>query len=950
MTATPNTNISLGNDSAELLTATAVGFISGSGGNDTIQGAINGVAPGSTLEGGLGDDSIYSRGIGDIALGGPGDDVLRNDSGQASLLGGIGDDTITSEDRQTTVYGGAGDDSLLFSDRENVGYGDAGDDTIIGLGGSDIFAGGDGDDYIKAATTGNNASILFGNMGDDTLILSDKAADSAFGGQDSDYVFAGSGATADGQFLFGNYGDDVIEYLGKGKGVVLDGDRAIDGVGGYFPAEGTDAGADSFILASSGTDLAEDITIAGGGGDDSISGGVGSAGLLGAGAAIYMGKGDDFFNIVSSGSSLITGDLGNDSGSIVLGGDDTVFGDGAAQGSDATLGDDEFVLTGSGGNVIFGDTAEGTDGGNDVIDVTGLGSGNVVYGGGGNDELASAGGNTLIGGAGNDIYTFGAGDVIPFDSLGVNTYVAGSGASTSDVVTVQPGDSFTGGATFLVTGEAELIKSLTNGGVIASDEKDLIQITDVDGVTSLKGGDDTFSGVDLATTGVVSGGDGNDDITFTGTGIAAGLIDGGSGNDIVSFDNPAATVSANVAGGVGDDTLEVKGIFAGSFSGGVGNDSLSIGTLGAGASIDMGAGDELVAITNIGTTTEGVATILGGDGNDTISVGSGATGTSTDLVIDGGVGDDIIYGKASGGDSISGGDGDDTLFGGGFGAKSSTGTSISESLGDTLTGGAGADVFILGTTAKVGFLGSIGADQGSTYFGQDGWFFNGTNPASPGSGVFNGVFDVDVITDFNPDEGDVIIFNTTDAFDNTNEATFLTGTVGYLSDDLVTTGDYFGSTAGTTTRGADNDFGIVGSIGNSPIGSTTSTFGTGYTNETATTTVGSSTVTVRVLQSDLAVNGTAFSSDSPSDTGTLTVTGQRLDILQFSAGGTAAGEIGTTGLFYDSGNGALYFDGRLTAIFADAPTLTSANFVLDTNYKFEAFGNNSTVNPLDITI
>jgi hypothetical protein len=98
------------------------------------------------------------------------------------------------------------------------------------------------------------------------------------------------------------------------------------------------------------------------------------------------------------------------------------------------------------------------------------------------------------------------------------------------------------------------------------------------------------------------------------------------------------------------------------------------------------------------------------------------------------------------------------------------------------------------------------------------------------------------------------------------------------------------------------------------------------------------------------VNGTAFSSDSPSDTGTLTVTGQRLDILQFSAGGTAAGEIGTTGLFYDSGNGALYFDGRLTAIFADAPTLTSANFVLDTNYKFEAFGNNSTVNPLDITI
>lgn len=920
MTATPNTNISLGNDSAELLTATAVGFISGSGGNDTIQGAINGVAPGSTLEGGLGDDSIYSRGIGDIALGGPGNDVIRNDSGQASLIGGAGDDTIVSEDSQTTVYGGAGDDSLLFEDELNIGFGDAGDDTIIGLAGGDIFAGGDGDDYLKAATTGNDASILFGNMGDDTLILSDKAADSAFGGQDSDYVFAGSGATADGQFLFGNYGDDVIEYLGKGKGVVLDGDRAIDGVGGYFPAEGTDAGADSFILASSGTDLAEDITIAGGGGDDSISGGVGSAGLLGAGAAIYMGKGDDFFNIVSSGSSLITGDLGNDSGSIVLGGDDTLYGDGAAQGSDATLGDDEFVLTGSGGNVIFGDTAEGTDGGNDVIDVTGLGSGNVVYGGGGNDELTSAGGNTLIGGAGNDIYTFGAGDVIPFDSLGVNTYVAGSGASTSDVVTVQPGDSFTGGATFLVTGEAELIKKLTNGGVIASDERDLIEITNVDGITSLKGGNDTFSGVNLAGSGAVDGGSGNDLINFTGTSIAAGKIVGGEGDDSIGFGS-SATVFASIDGGAGNDSLNVPGIFAGSFSGGDGVDTINIGTIAAGATVDAGAGDEKISIAWTGTDI-GVASIFGGDGADTITVGSADAGTSVVLNIDGGAGKDIIYGKAGGGDSILGGAGDDTLFGGGLGTSYS-GTNASGVLGDTLVGGDGADVFVLGTVGKLGYLSGTVGKAGTGNFGEDGWFFNGSSAESSTFGFFNGAGNVDVITDFNPDQ-DKIFINTNGGFagiagsfstsSGTYTGAFASGSITYFADDLSISGEYVGSTG---TTGAGNTFGLVGSVSTAGLGTFTPKFGTGFVQLTG------SGVTAYGTRADLLVGGTAFTSGGA---GTTTVTAGTQNFFAFNTGGTAAGEIAATGLTYDTGNGALYFNARLLAIFENVPTLSGANF------------------------
>jgi Ca2+-binding RTX toxin-like protein len=916
------------------LTATSVGFISGSGGNDTIQGAINGVAPGSTLEGGLGDDSIYSRGVGDIALGGPGNDIIRNDSGQASLIGGAGNDVISGEDQQTTVYGGVGNDSILFTDTENLAYGDAGNDTIIGLNGGDIFAGGDGNDYLEAATTGNDASILFGNKGNDTLILSDTAADSAFGGQDADYVFAGSDATADGQFLFGNYGDDVIEYLGNGDGVVIDGDRAIDGVGGYFPATGTDAGADSIILASSGTDFATNITIAGGAGDDSISG------TLGAGAAVYMGKGDDFFNIVSSGSSLITGDLGNDSGSISLGGNDSLFGDGIAQGSDATLGDDNFVLTGSGGNFIFGDTETGTDGGNDAIDATGIGSGNVIYGGGGNDSLTSGGGNTLIGGAGNDVYSFGAGDVIPFDSLGINTYIAGSGASSSDVVTVQPGDSFTGGATFLVTGEAELIKSLTSGGVIASDERDLIEITNVDGVTSLKGGNDTFTGQDLAATGVVSGGDGDDQITFTGTSIAAGTIDGGAGNDEFIFDDPLANVGANISGGEGDDSLDVAGIFSGSFTGGDGVDDVSIDTIGAGASIDLGAGDERIAIGFSGTEA-GAALVSGGAGNDTITVGStDTTGTSLELTIDGGEGDDIIYGKASGGDSISGGAGNDTLFGGGFGFGSAdSGTNVSNGLGDTLTGGAGADIFVLGTEGKLGY---IVAGVGTASFGEEGFFFTGSSATEPGTGVFNGVFNADVITDFDPTQDTIVFNNAGSQFGNAVAGSFGVGALTYLSDDLVTTGDYFGSDG---TTGANNSFGLLGEAGSAGFAIYDLPFGTGY--EPATTTSGSAATRSATLSTNLPIGFQAFmGTDAGSfpDTTAVTSIGTADSFFSFTTSGTGSGEIAAQGLTYDTGNGALYYDAKLLAIFEGAPNLTAANF----NFTSASFGNDGPNLPTDI--
>jgi Ca2+-binding RTX toxin-like protein len=806
VTATANTNILIGDDSAELIRGAegTVSYLSGSGGDDTIIGAINGVAPGSTLEGGAGDDSLFSDGIGDIVLGGAGDDTLVNESGQASLIGGAGDDIFLPTDEQTTVYGGAGDDSVAFRDEANLAYGEDGDDTIIGGRGNDIFAGGAGDDYIKAFQTSTDANILFGNDGDDILVLSDTAADSGYGGMGDDSVYAGSGASAADQFLSGDKGNDTITYLGSGENVILDGDRSASGE----PTLGTDAGNDVFSVTA-----AKGMFVLGGGGNDSLTG------TLGAESEVYMGKGDDFFNVKSSGSSLFSGDLGNDSGTIVLAGDDTVWadGDGVFAGTDAVSGNDNLVLTGGvGGNVIYGDIPTDTVGGNDTLDVTAAGSGNLVAGGGGNDLLKSGGGNTLIGGAGNDIYELSAGDVIPFDSLGVNTYVAGSGASVSDVVTVQPGDSFTGGATFLVTGEAELIKTISNGGIIASDSKDLITIGTADQLTDLKAGDDTLQGVNLTDSGSVFGGAGNDNITFSGTDVA-GLVDGGAGNDSISFTDKTATVTATVVGGAGVDTLAVAGIFAGSASS---IDVFQVGTLAAGAS--LGAGDtgvELI-IPGVGSGAAGEeATVSGGAGADTIGVGTSSS--AGPVILFGNAGDDILRVGSGGNATLDGGAGNDTLISSpGQGYAGTAGTTAVQQ-GDSLFGGAGADFFGFAGTNKLGFIGGSTSVGTGVAFPTDGLLIgNGTDFG--GTGYLNNV-NVDTISGFDFAQGDRLYFSE-DAFGTLAGGTYFTtfgeGSNGFGNDDAF-------SFAGSGLEGAAAPS-VVGAFGSGvsisgPFGSTVGT-------------------------------------------------------------------------------------------------------------------------------
>ncbi len=109
-------------------------------------------------------------------------------------------------------------------------------------------------------------------------------------------------------------------------------------------------------------------------------------------------------------------------------------------------------------------------------------------------------------------------------------------------------------------------------------------------------------------------------------------------------------------------------------------------------------------------------TILGGTGKDTLDGGTGndvligesgndrLLGWDGDDTLKGGLGNDLLRGEL-GNDVLNGGFGKDILVGGGFKYNS-------KEL-DTLTGGAGADVFILGDSLGAYYLDSFGFEASS---------------------------------------------------------------------------------------------------------------------------------------------------------------------------------------------------------------------------------------------
>ncbi|MBL8583181.1 MAG: hypothetical protein JNL61_13275, partial [Rhizobiaceae bacterium] len=309
----------------------------------------------------------------------------------------------------------------------------AGNDIVTGSGGNETISAGAGNDTVSGGA-GND--VIGGGDGDDLLD----------GGDGDDFIIGGSGNDT----IQGGYGNDTI--LGGS------GDDSIDDLGGN---DSIDAGA--------GNDTVNDIGSADiihmGAGDDVLNL-IGSASVrAGENQIIDGGADDDTLNVIAVGKTVVDQSDGSVSNfetvNIDLGNlnEVTFIVD---RGAFMSTADVNFSVVGSGDDAFV---AEGNDGTNDVLSVSGLtfndatglsfgGSGVSVWGNliavdglSGNDTITASPdnlGEVMIGGLGNDVLDGGnlRGDDIEETVLGHMLF----GGDGNDTISGSEGnDVFHGG-------------------------------------------------------------------------------------------------------------------------------------------------------------------------------------------------------------------------------------------------------------------------------------------------------------------------------------------------------------------------------------------------------------------------------------------------------------------------------------------------------------------------
>ena len=280
--------------------------IYGLGGNDTIYGQLGD----DTLYGGDGADRLYGGEGDDVLEGGEGNDQLDGGTGSNALHGGGGDDTlsvtINGIDTWLEADGGAGTDQLTLTFRDFTGE--------FSL-----------PDFYAASTIANIESFTYyfyagafsieGSAENEQFVVWDGVGTIDAGAGD-DYLYGGS----QGTYLAGE-GDDQVQLRIVGNVETLNADG---GAGDDYLSLNFDDGAarnirvsqlavtgfEQFALwGNSGNDTfiadtGDGITLSGGGGNDLLVGGSGTASLRG-------GQGDDIL-IAGTGFSFMYGGEGAD--------------------------------------------------------------------------------------------------------------------------------------------------------------------------------------------------------------------------------------------------------------------------------------------------------------------------------------------------------------------------------------------------------------------------------------------------------------------------------------------------------------------------------------------------------------------------------------------------------------------------------------------------------------
>jgi Ca2+-binding RTX toxin-like protein len=633
--------------------------IAGLDGNDTIN--ASGLTPGQinlTIDGGDGNNTITGSAGNDLLLTGSGNDVVTGGAGNDIAQLGGGNDTFiwNPGDGSDAVDGGSGTDTLVFNGSS------ANEIIAVGPNGSHVVVSRDVGNVAMDVSNIENVTINAG-AGDDIIFATNGLAPltslTVDGGAGNDQITGGDGNDT----LIGGDGDDTVTGA-RGNDVAMLGSGNDTFI--WNPGDGSDTvdgGSGSDTLVFNGSNAAERMTISANGSHASLFRDVGN---------ITMGLNSiEKIQIAALGGAdnITVNDLtGTGVKQVAINLSLQGAGDGSADTVtvDGTSGNDHISVVSNGTSVLVNGlpaqvTVDGAEANNDALVVAGLDGNDTINasaltpgqinltidGGAGNDTIVgSAGQDMLIGGAGNDTITGGAGRDVAFLGSGDDRFVWNPGDG-SDLVEGEDGfDTLT----FNGSDAAENIGIFTNGSRVSLSRDvgnvlmDLGTIERIELATA--GGPDTIQVNDLTGTGVTQVAI---DLAAAGTTHGDGqadqvLINGTAGNDFITVDSSGGMVTVSglaetvtvahadsaldqltVAGGAGDDVIDASGLSANQI----------------GLVINGGAGNDVIF------GSHGNDNVVGGSGNDVAALGDG-----NDL---------FTWNPGDGSDTIDGQAGSDTL-------------------------------------------------------------------------------------------------------------------------------------------------------------------------------------------------------------------------------------------------------------------------------------------------
>jgi Ca2+-binding RTX toxin-like protein len=181
-------------------------------GNDVVDLTSRRYAYGDvTIDGGSGNDVLWSSSGNDVLLGGSGNDRMDGGAGNDYLYGGTGRDVVNGGEGVDILQGGRGRDQLQDTSGNTLLDGGSGDDQLTGGSNNVLFIGGKGNDTIKL---GSGSNVVAFDRGDGRDVIG-----SGSGG--SSTLSLGAGIRLQ-DLAFRRSGDNLVLETGNNESITFD--------------------------------------------------------------------------------------------------------------------------------------------------------------------------------------------------------------------------------------------------------------------------------------------------------------------------------------------------------------------------------------------------------------------------------------------------------------------------------------------------------------------------------------------------------------------------------------------------------------------------------------------------------------------------------------------------------------------------------------------------------